>query len=497
MALFHRQGRTFATLRSLRGLSLAECAAAAGVEASRIAAAERGEITPAVRARLASLYGLDERSIGHGEAVPTEGEGMTVFLLHSAHQDFDAADLSVFESALQAARAYGTTLAGREANARRTRFVPVAPAGPRSRDAAQQGYRLARQVRATLGLAGEPVGDVRHLLEARFGVPVLVGSLLTTDLRAASAVDVGRASAAAVLAHDDESRARNPRLARVYLAHELCHVLFDPASAGCVQVALDERPQQGGASGTGTLALLESRAKGFAAELLIPSLGARALVGAPRAVSGLSAAREIVERVVARFLTPWRIAVFHLGNLGFIDLELAGELAEDPTTRGDEGETELPEPGATPICLREEPDATSAWQNVDVLASEAPAFVATSREVASSVARERERVAAEALERAYAEVAADRPLAATDALLDHLDKALSAGDTASACAVLDRLDASRLSPNVLTGVLSLSWHAREVLGGAHERAFERAMAALESTWKLPPERRERIAARLR
>lgn len=98
---------------------------------------------------------------------------------------------------------------------------------------------------------------------------------------------------------------------------------------------------------------------------------------------------------------------------------------------------------------------------------------------------------------AYAEVEAGRPIAATNLLMDHLDALISGDQIERAVILLERLDPSRLPPRVLTALLSLTFPARNVLGDARTRLFDRCKAAFEETWKVPAERRARIEARLR
>ncbi len=490
-------GELFATLRSLRGLSHREVADAAKVQIADVEASERGDAPPEVRRALAPLYGLNAEELAVGVAEPAETPSMTVFLLHGHYQDFDATDLRPLERALRAARIFAGSPAGRSGFERRLTFTPSRPSGPLPRDAARQGYRLARRVRAALGLGGDVIGDLRALLEERLGVAVLVDSLATLDLRAASTLDVSRASAAVVLAADDESRQHTPQLARVYLAHELCHLLFDPVAPGRVQIALDERPQ-GRVSQrqeSGVTALLESRAKGFAAEFLLPQEGLFKLLGVPSVPeSSVAAAREMIAKAVSHFHTSWEIAAYHLKNLGFYADELVVELLVDRASTAPADSTSLPRAGEGPVCLQGLSHEFDAWRGTDVLASEAPPFVAAARSYAERAASA---LAEHTLCVAYAEVEAGRPIAATNELMDHIDALLSGDEIERAVILLERLDPSRLPPRVLTALLSLTFPARDLLGDTRTRLFDRCKVAFEETWKLPADRRARIEARLR
>lgn len=497
MSEMHQLGEALRRLRILKGVSREACAAAAHLSKDAVAAAEGGTVTPEVVSALAAVFGVNSEDFSGGTVQPDRDDAFTVFMLHGPTPGFDRGDLGALSRAMMAARLVATEAAcGRDGQARRLQFMPTPPRGPLPRDAARQGYLLARQVRASLSLGGKPLGDMRKLLEETFGIAVLVDSLQSMDLRACSALDVGRASAAAILAVDDESRARNPLLARVYLAHELCHLLFDPARPGSVQIAIDHQPH-GSDSSHQTIShvsLLESRAKGFAAEVLIPNEGVIALLGSYSSpTDDVGEATEAVARVARRFKTPWEIAAWHLKNLGFIARSIVSEIR--PRTRDRRRDvTELPEVNTLPLCLRHRGGARAQ------LAACLGDDVAMGRHTAKA-AQQSEQVAHDALTelltRALQEVDRGHPLAAGDIIVGHLDGLLSAGAFDRAAEVLRRIDVDKFPSNVLTGVLSLTWHGKAELGEARSKFYDRAMRALDVTWGLSNERREKISARLR
>lgn len=503
-------GRALAQLRSLLGLSLDACAGRLGIATERLLAAERGDIDYAALEGIAKLYAFDEEQLGEGMIIPLEGvEGSTVFLLHGARQDFDATDLGVLDRAMRAARLMTSlSIASDESLRRRIQFAPAPPAGPRPADAARQGYRFARLVRAKLELGGEPIEDMRSLLEEKFGIAVVVDNLVSTDLRAASILDAHRAAAAAVLASHHPDRDTNPTLARVYLAHELCHLLFDPGAPGSVRLALDDRltehPNRSGAAAGGN-ALLESRAKGFAAEFLIPLNGVTALLGAATGQVSLDVARTMVIKVREHFGTSWDIATFHLHNLGFIQKELKFELQRDkPSTPSVRYITSLPSAGATPLRL-EELLAVQAAQPAPKLTTRElssttadvtptpPWYVAAAQSAAVMAMDE---LSAEAIEAAAHAVEHGRELDAVDLLVEHFDELFLAGEFEAARRMFPRLDPQKLTPKVLTGVLMVSAHAREELGEARVEFFARAQSALAEKWKLSSETIQSVVRRL-
>ncbi|MFP2924815.1 ImmA/IrrE family metallo-endopeptidase [Pyxidicoccus sp. 3LG] len=487
-------GRTLASIRSIGALSLEKAAAGAGVAVGVLRDAEQGILAPGVVEALARFYGLNAETLEGGRVMPAVGAGAsaTVFLFHGPYQDFDPADWAMLNRALQFGRLYATR-ASRTGLTERQSFVPVPTTGPLPRDAAKQGHRLARLVRSRLQLGGTPLGDLRALIEERLGIVVLVEPFETLNLRAASILDVTRTGAAIVLSESDDARRLNPVLNRVYLTHELCHLLFDPGVPGRVRIALDDKPQghsQETGQGFSKETLLESRAKGFAAELLLPKEGVEKLLGAPRGEeTSIAQAQELARRVAEHFGTPWPIAVLHLRNLQFIGERVASELVQERRKGATDDTTTLPEPRSRPRVL----SAADAAVIPAAPPETPPDFVRDALRIGDELATEWvEQVLAEA----YAVVAAGRPLEATDLLFDRLDALLSGGDDVRARLLLSRLDPTRLPPEVLTALLTLASHGRGMLGETWSGFRDRSLKALDVHWQLPAARRRRLSERL-
>ena len=171
---------------------------------------------------------------------------------------------------------------------------------------------------------GEPaahVQDIGIILKQRFGIAVVVRNLRSARVTAVAVRAVG--SAAIVLCSSDPHRANNPLLARVYLAHELCHVLFDPSPGG-LHIVIDA------ATDKKDLAA-ERRARAFAAEFLLPNDGLVQLLGSPRNFREYSGALDMVAKVRSVFGTPHEVTANHLCNLHFIDLDLRDWLEAERT----------------------------------------------------------------------------------------------------------------------------------------------------------------------
>jgi transcriptional regulator with XRE-family HTH domain len=485
------EGNRLAALRQLRGLSLDQCASAAGLSPATLEQIERGEGRATDIERLAGAFGL--RSAGDEWVEPDDSSKFTVFLLHSATPSFDSADLTVFEEAMRAARVFTAESPNAEhTTLNRRRFRALPPSLPNPRDAAKQGHRLAREVREVLGNRDQPLGDIRELLESHFGIPVLVRGLRSPDLRAAAALDADRACAAVVLAEDDGSRLQNPRLTSVYLAHELCHVLFDPSRPGRVQIALDDRIRGHGSAGRNRQ--LEARAKGFAAELLLPDEGLAQLFEqrSPPATVGEAALR--VRRALDRFQTPREIAIRHLQNLEYISHAQADGLLAQSDTVSWSDPTALPPAGALPLCFRAVPAASLTWASVELQARDTPAFVIAAHAIARKAGLAEIQQVLKQVEQMIAE---DRKHAASERLVCYVDDLLFGDELEQARAVFEQIQVERIDPTVTTGLAAVTAREQGRIGAAWTNFCERLMRALHERWDYSEDRRKRIEARLR
>ncbi len=314
--------------------------------------------------QISEALGLDPRALREGRTV--QAQRPSVFLRHGpvAWQDFYEGDRDHLDAALDGARAWCALLrALHHTDGLRTRgsFTPVEVRGPEPRDAARQGYDLAARVRRDANLGEGPLGDVRALLEDHFAVAVAVAPLQTRS-PAQGVLDADRVAAAVVLNAGDEERTRNPLLDRVHLAHELCHLLFDPTEPGRLHLVIEEAPPPRSKRsalarevtqmlGRGSVALEEARARGFAAEFLLPEGGLRDALGPPRKEADDARAHALVQKARMHFATPWEIAAWHLANRDYIAHKLVSKLLYV----GPEGrplhETTLPNPGGPPISL--------------------------------------------------------------------------------------------------------------------------------------------------
>ena len=437
-------------LRRIVGLSVAQCAARLSLDPEAVTQLEEGELDVVALEGVASMFGLDVDDLANGEIHPSaDVERATVFLLHGAHQQFDAADLGVMFDALAEARAFiaSATDTGLAGARRRVALTPVPVAGPNPADAAKQGYKLARLVRTTIGEERGCLHDLGAIASDTFGVLVLEAELSSPRLRAAAVVDARRLAAAAVLGSNDIDGRKNDALSRVYLAHELCHILFDPAPPGTVRLALDEE-QRGGVGRAGRDALYESRAKGFAAELLMPLAGLTELCGPACCEADDALVRALLVKVREHFGVPREISVNHLVNHAFIHRALRLQLLDPalvwPPLRS--------VPTTTRRLSEERPGSSAA---------EDAASLATAEQNATRLRASARR---ELASRAADANGAARVIEATDLLARWADEQLLASQFDEVAALMNDLDVTNYDPRVLTGLLTITSAARVELG---------------------------------
>jgi Zn-dependent peptidase ImmA (M78 family) len=303
-------GAVVARVRTRRGISLADLARRIEADVALLERLEAGQfgVTTTQLDDVAEALGLDPRALRRGEEhsrpVPT------VFLRHEGMQDFRDVDLDLLDDAIEQARTL--TALGR--------LLQEAPEGwpgggfrrseaphDTSDAAARHGYQLAGELRRFLGLATEPLDDVRGLVEERLGIAIVRRELST---RAACAVKAGDEAAIVLSGGSFKSASR----ARGAIAHEVCHILHDPDREG-VHIVLDLDNDRSTHAN-------EQRARAFAAELLLPRAGLNRLLGVPRSVREQDTAKELVIEAMDHFGASWQITTNHLCNREFVDMSL-------------------------------------------------------------------------------------------------------------------------------------------------------------------------------
>jgi transcriptional regulator with XRE-family HTH domain len=336
--------------RDKAGLAVEGLARLAGVELALLHALERGEpsLSTEQLRRVAEQLELDCGSLLLGQEVrrPT----VSVFLRHGNAQDFAHDTEATLDHALEAGRMlrFLNDRLGLEPSLRRSRNITLREPGP---SPFSDGYELARRLRRLLGLPLEALGDLGATIEDRFEIVVVVLPLGTAKMTAVSVRD-DAGSAAIVLNADDPQRHENPQLARVHLAHELCHVLHDPSEGG-LHLVIDRADEDDVRARH--MRRAEVRARAFAAELLLPLQGLVDVLKTPRYVESEGEARELVVKARSHFCTPWEIAANHLNHHGYISDDARITLLQQGPQGAPVGTigTRLPVPGAPSVVLAE------------------------------------------------------------------------------------------------------------------------------------------------
>lgn len=268
--------------------------------------AGRTGITRTQLEAVAHALTLESRALAQGREVLRQQP--SVFLRHRGMQDFRDDDLPVLDEALEQGRILhelGQLLG--EPYAPWSEQRSNAP-HDKSETAAHDGYRLATDLRRHLGKPTQPFEDLRATVEGTLGVAVLVRRL---SVRGACAVIAGDAGAIVL---DAATYADTPVWAQSTIAHELCHVLNDPAEQG-VNIVLDPEEDRSAHAN-------EQRARAYAAELLLPKPGLQGLLGLPASIGETHAAIDLVQRAMVHFGTSWEMTANHLCNRGFVAREL-------------------------------------------------------------------------------------------------------------------------------------------------------------------------------
>lgn len=314
-----------------------------GVDAKVVAALEQGlpGITTVQFRTLAEALQVDAVALRRGEIVAMPLP--SVYLRHNAHQDFDGDDAAVLDEAMEQARNRNALarLATDDVGLFPRRTFKEQPSAADSPTApARDGYRLAHLVRKELGNKTQALADLAELTEGSVGIAVLVRSLRTLG---STAVGIKAGDAAAIVL-TPAGASREGGVVRGLIAHELCHVLFDPAS-GTLNIVIDYENDRRSLHA-------EQRARAFAAELLVPEAGVKALIGAPRHVREKDAACQLVAMIRDHYGASWQITANHLCNLGFIELGLREWLERTPPWSATRPwQTKLPIEGATSLRL--------------------------------------------------------------------------------------------------------------------------------------------------
>jgi Zn-dependent peptidase ImmA (M78 family) len=218
--------------------------------------------------RVARVLGLDERMLSF-RWDPSGNSGVAV-RLRELHDSKPALSGPVVLSLAEAAWVAMTQvrLEAALAPSPGVRFAVEPFYGNARQPAYRIGYALADQLRETLGLGVRPIESMRDLLERELQIPVIqadlgnwiAGATIETEGRRAIVVNL-------------TGRNQNAFMRRSTLAHELCHILFDPQQQ-LHDLRVDEYADLEKRADQLTDPV-EQRANAFAVQLLAPQDAAR------------------------------------------------------------------------------------------------------------------------------------------------------------------------------------------------------------------------------
>lgn len=309
--------------REALGWSRERLAADARVDVETLEGLEGGRKVPfttAALGRIARVLGVPlSEFLSPGPQSPTPA----LYFRQLSVPDFASEDLPKVLRAIEIADAVRDLLRVLGREPLRHLFHPAKPRGDKPH---AQAYQLARAVRDKLVNFDRPLGDLRSLIEDRFGVPVVEERLRTPSVAALTAKDQsGRL--AAILINTASPRARWLAYQRIDLAHELAHVLFDAAEAAFALWIDRDAAQTVEALDVHTAAS-ERRAKAFAAEFLAPEPGLRRLLGPAGGTTSTEAALDLATRAMHEFGLSPEVTANHLVNRRYVDEKLREWLAK-------------------------------------------------------------------------------------------------------------------------------------------------------------------------
>lgn len=262
-------GRVLRERRLDLGLNIRQVASAAKLRPDVVEALEASRRRPIQEYEtVARVLGLDERMLSY-RAEPAGNNGVAV-RMRSLHDEKPSLGGSTVAALTEAAWVAMTQMRLEAALAlpqpERT-FENEPFYGSAAHPAYRVGYELADSFRVALGLDEAPVVSMRDLLERRLRIAVIQAEL--GDRIAGATIASGDRRAIVV---NLSGRNRNVFARRSTLAHELCHILFDPREQlRDLRVdeyeELDRRADQ-------VRDPVEQRANAFAVQLLAPQAAA-------------------------------------------------------------------------------------------------------------------------------------------------------------------------------------------------------------------------------
>jgi uncharacterized pyridoxal phosphate-containing UPF0001 family protein len=100
------------------------------------------------------------------------------------------------------------------------------------------------------------------------------------------------------------------------------------------------------------------------------------------------------------------------------------------------------------------------------------------------------------LDDVYKATANEMPMTATDILVDWMDEHFRNGTFSEVSNMLDIADVKKMATQTLTGLLTISYHAKDKLGDSRNKIFQRALDDFRDRRGFSEERITRLIQRL-
>lgn len=259
-------GRTLRERRLQLGIEIRTVASKSALPIEVVEALEASRRRP-IREyeRVARILGLDERLISY-QPDPRGNERVAVRLRRLA-DDRPALSSSIVATLAEASWVAMTQIRlEQQLDLHRPRFSfhVSADYGSYRRPAFRVGYDLADMFRAKLGRSVDPILSMRELVEVELAMPVIQAPLGERIAGATVQSDGGRRA----IVLNINGKNADACVRRSTMAHELCHLLFDPGSH-LHDLRVDEYTELDERDDTRTDPV-EQRANAFAVQLLAP-----------------------------------------------------------------------------------------------------------------------------------------------------------------------------------------------------------------------------------
>jgi transcriptional regulator with XRE-family HTH domain len=316
--------------RERLGLTLDSVAQGAGIDRANVEKAESHtrDIPIATLERIAFRLGLNEKLLAfHENAGADEDLGVRLKTLQYARSELPSLSAGTVLGFAEAASIVRVQSRLQEWLGLRTlsqEFETSADYGSSVNPAWRVGYRLAGEARSRLQLGEAPVESMRELIEETLGIPVIQVRLPEFIAGATIATQNSQGGSVRGVVLNTVGDNSNVWVRRATLAHELCHLLYDPADR-LENLRVDSYVRNSSDPQSADSDYIEQRANAFAIAFLAPLEQVRRMVEPP-------IQSEAVAQVMQTFGISYTAARYHVVNAHYRSYSLPqGSEDAEPT----------------------------------------------------------------------------------------------------------------------------------------------------------------------